>query len=85
MFLIFIRLFVVLIIVISFLFCSYVLSSRKKIMWDINLLGTAVNLPWGNANIGQHNTVCIFHTCDIASNSIVCLAMHLMNNIEFFL
>ncbi|XP_042063836.1 uncharacterized protein LOC121807630 isoform X2 [Salvia splendens] len=36
---------------------DYVLSSRKKITWDINLLNTAINLPWGHANNGGHNTV----------------------------
>lgn len=46
----------------SYLFCSYVLSSRKKIMWDINLFNTVVNIPWGNADVGAHNTVCTFHT-----------------------
>ncbi|KAH6771059.1 hypothetical protein C2S52_015862 [Perilla frutescens var. hirtella] len=34
---------------------DYVLSSRKKIMWDINLFNTAISIPWGNANIGGHN------------------------------
>ncbi|KAL8519790.1 hypothetical protein ACS0TY_010650 [Phlomoides rotata] len=34
-----------------------VLSSRKKIIWDINLLNAVVNIPWGNVNDGSHNTV----------------------------
>lgn len=51
----------------DYLFCSYVLSSRKKIMWDINLLNTAINIPWEHADIGGHNMVSIFYTFVIAN------------------
>lgn len=43
----------------SVLVCSYVLSNRKKISWDINVFNIAINIPWGNDCTGGHNTVCI--------------------------
>ncbi|KAI3467952.1 hypothetical protein Pfo_024615 [Paulownia fortunei] len=36
---------------------DYVLSSRKKMMWDINLFSIVINIPWENAKVEAHNTV----------------------------
>ncbi|KAG8380914.1 hypothetical protein BUALT_Bualt06G0066200 [Buddleja alternifolia] len=36
---------------------DYVLSSRKKMMWDINLLNTVINIPWKIANSEVHNMI----------------------------
>ncbi|XP_057796881.1 intermembrane lipid transfer protein VPS13 isoform X2 [Salvia miltiorrhiza] len=46
---------------------DYVLSNRKKITWDINLLNTAINLPWGHANIGGHNMVVVIAVISFTS------------------
>ncbi|KAL7090722.1 hypothetical protein ACP275_12G059000 [Erythranthe tilingii] len=36
---------------------DYVLSSRKKMIWDINLINTVVKIPCGSANTEEHNMV----------------------------
>lgn len=39
--------------------CSYVLSNRQKLLWDINLLHAVIIVPWENAVSEPHKMVCI--------------------------
>ncbi|PIN06334.1 hypothetical protein CDL12_21113 [Handroanthus impetiginosus] len=46
-----------------------VLSSRKKMKWDVSLLNTVINIPWENANVKGHNMVIEVTAISFASRS----------------
>ncbi|XP_059429987.1 uncharacterized protein LOC132163636 isoform X3 [Corylus avellana] len=52
---------------------EYILSSRKKVMWDISIINIVVNVPWGNAISEQFDLVLEFGAllfkskCDLGS------------------
>ncbi|XP_011075732.1 uncharacterized protein LOC105160162 isoform X3 [Sesamum indicum] len=50
---------------------GYVLSSRKKMMWDINLFSTVINIPRENANTEAHDLVMEIGAISLKSKSEV--------------
>ncbi|KAE8077724.1 hypothetical protein FH972_016258 [Carpinus fangiana] len=52
---------------------EYILSSRKKVMWDVSIINIVINVPWGNAISEQFDLVLEFGAllfkskCDLGS------------------
>lgn len=44
-----------------FIWCRYILSSHKKVIWDVNIASITINVPWRNVIAEESNLVTPLH------------------------